>query len=201
MEKLIACCSGFDIRYEFEIDGEVVGECSVHQSDCYIHSLEIEEMYRNRGYARMMLRAVMSLYPGQRMWLRAWASNTPAIKAYDAVGFKVYERGPYSKYQPEEVVSMEITGYIYDKSLNLYEYETEIIQAFLQALSVDEHLTDYKNAKNIYKVTFTMHFETKPMDDVFPLNSRALVLTLSEEDIQLYKDIHESFYNLEPIKN
>lgn len=110
MEKLIACCSGFDIRYEFEIDGEVVGECSVHQSDYYIHSLEIEEMYRNRGYARMMLRAVMSLYPGQRMWLRAWASNAPAIKAYDAVGFKVYERGPYSKYQPEEVVSMEITA-------------------------------------------------------------------------------------------
>lgn len=110
MEKLIACCSGFDIRYEFEVDGEVVGECSVHQSDCYIHSLEIEEMYRNRGYARMMLRAVMSLYPGQRMWLRAWASNTPAIKAYDAVGFTIYERGPYSKYQPEEVVSMEITA-------------------------------------------------------------------------------------------
>ena len=100
-----------------------------------------------------------------------------------------------------DFVSMEITGYIFDKSLDLYEYETAIIQAFLQALSVDEHLTDYKNAKNIYKVTFTMHFETKPMDDVFPLNSRALVLTLSEEDIQLYKDIHESFYNLEPIKN
>ena len=110
MEKLIACCSGFDIRYEFEVDGEVGGECSVHQSDCYIHSLEIEEMYRNRGYSRMMLRAVMSLYPGQRMWLRAWASNAPAIMAYDAVGFKVYERGPYSKYQPEEVVSMEITA-------------------------------------------------------------------------------------------
>ena len=100
-----------------------------------------------------------------------------------------------------DFVSMEITGYIFDKSLDLYEYETAIIQAFLQSISVDEHLTDYKNAKNIYKVTFTMHFETKPMDDVFPLNSRALVLTLSEEDIQLYKDIHESFYNLEPIKN
>ena len=41
MEKLIACCSGFDIRYEFEVDGEVVGECSVHQSDCYIHSLRM----------------------------------------------------------------------------------------------------------------------------------------------------------------
>ena len=111
MEKLIAASYYHnEIRYDYEVDGVVVGAMSVELNDNYIHSLEIEEEYRNRGYARQMLRAVMSLYPGQRMWLRAWACNTPAIKAYNAVGFKVYERGPYSKYEPEEVVSMEITA-------------------------------------------------------------------------------------------
>ena len=150
MEKLIACCSGFDIRYEFEIDGEVVGECSVHQSDCYIHSLEIEEMYRNRGYARMMLRAVMSLYPGQRMWLRAWASNIPAIKAYDAVGFKVYERGPYSKYGPQEVVSMEITAPVRKVAFKR--------KYGLMAIEEDyEHLFDSEEERN--EVAMELHTE------------------------------------------
>lgn len=111
MEKLIAATYyRSEIRYDYEIDGVVVGAMSVNPEDNYIHSLEIEEEYRNRGYARQMLRAVMDIYAGQRMWLKAWAANVPAIKAYTAVGFNVFERGPYSKYNQEEVVSMEITA-------------------------------------------------------------------------------------------
>ena len=111
MDKLIAASHYHnEIRYDYEVDGVIVGAMSVELNDNYIHSLEIEEEYRNRGYARQMLRAVMSLYAGQRMYLKAWAVNTPAIKAYTAVGFTIYERGPYSKYNQEEVVSMEITA-------------------------------------------------------------------------------------------
>ena len=111
MEKLIAASHYHnEIRYDYEVDGVIVGAMSVELNDNYIHSLEIEEEYRNRGYARQMLRAVMGLYAGQRMYLKAWAVNTPAIKAYTAVGFTIYERGPYSKYNQEEVVSMEITA-------------------------------------------------------------------------------------------
>ena len=109
MNKLLACRSNFEVRYEFAVDGEVVGGCTVTRSN-YIHSLEIEEGYRNRGYARMMLKEIMKMYPGQRLWLRAWATNIPAIKAYTAVGFTIFERGPYSQLIPEEVVSMEITS-------------------------------------------------------------------------------------------
>lgn len=111
MERLIAASHYHnEIRYDYEVDGVIVGAMSVELNDNYIHSLEIEEEYRNRGYARQMLRAVMGLYAGQRMYLKAWAVNTPAIKAYTAVGFTIYERGPYSKYNQEEVVSMEITA-------------------------------------------------------------------------------------------
>lgn len=111
MEKLIAAVHYHsEIRYDYEVDGIIVGAMSVNPEDNYIHSLEIEEEYRNRGYARQMLRAVMDMYAGQRMWLKAWAANAPAIKAYTAVGFNVFERGPYSKFNQEEVVSMEITA-------------------------------------------------------------------------------------------
>lgn len=107
MNKLLACRSDFEVRYEFAVDDEIVGGCTVTSSH-YIHSLEIEEEYRNRGYARMMLKEIMNMYPGQRLWLRAWAANTPAIKAYTAVGFTIFERGPYNQFNPEEVVSMEV---------------------------------------------------------------------------------------------
>lgn len=111
MEKLFASSShGSEIRYEYEVDGIVVGAMSVSLGDNYIHSLEIEEEYRNLGYARQMLRAVMTMYSGKRMWLQAWANNIPAVKAYTAVGFTVFKRAPFSKFEPEEVVSMEITA-------------------------------------------------------------------------------------------
>ena len=109
MNKLLACRSDFEVRYEFAVDDEIVGGCTVTSSH-YIHSLEIEEEYRNRGYARMMLKEIMNMYPGQRLWLRAWAANTPAIKAYTAAGFTIFERGPYNQFNPAEVVSMEVTA-------------------------------------------------------------------------------------------
>ena len=110
MNKLIAHEEYDDIRFDFCIDGNVVGAMSVNIVDNYIHSLEIEEEYRNRGYAREMLRAVMALYPGKRMWLKAYSANTPAIKAYTAVGFTTYKTEMYSYWGgPEEEVShMEI---------------------------------------------------------------------------------------------
>lgn len=107
MEKLIVASH---FRYSYEIDGVVVGSLSVNPYNNYIHSLEIYEEYRNRGYARQMLRAVMDMYAGQRMWLKAWATNIPAIKAYTAVGFNIFERGPYSESNQEEVVSMEMVA-------------------------------------------------------------------------------------------
>lgn len=110
MEKLFVSYERTEMRFEFEVDGISVGGCSVETKDNYIHSLEIEEEYRNRGYARQMLRAVMRMFPGQRMWLKAWAANAPAIKAYTAVGFSEFNRAPFSAFEPSEVVSMEITS-------------------------------------------------------------------------------------------
>ena len=151
MEKLIA--SSYyrnEIRYDYEVDGVVVGAMSVELADNYIHSLEIEEEYRNRGYARQMLRAVMELYAGQRMYLKAWATNTPAIKAYTAVGFTIYERGPYSKYEPQEVVSMEITAPVRKVAFKR--------KYGLMAIEEDyEHLFDTEEERN--EVAMELHAE------------------------------------------
>lgn len=93
MEKLISSYIHGDnaYHYEFEVNGEVVGECEVCLLDRYIHSLCVYPQFRNRGYAKQMLLAVMSLFRGERMWLRAYTNNIPAIKAYTAVGFSTFE--------------------------------------------------------------------------------------------------------------
>lgn len=108
MKELIASMEwDSSVHYEFVIDGEHVGECSVCPADRYIHSLCIYPQFWNRGYAREMLMLLFSQYQNQRMWLRTYASNIPAIKAYSAVGFNIFYTGPY--YNLEQVHSMEIT--------------------------------------------------------------------------------------------
>jgi hypothetical protein len=108
MKELIASMDWDSIHYEFVIDGEHIGECCVCPIDRYIHSLCIYPQFWNRGYAREMLMLLFSQYQNQRMWLKAYARNTPAIKAYSAVGFNIFHTSPYSDYNMEEVHFMEV---------------------------------------------------------------------------------------------
>ena len=85
-------------------------------------------------------------------------------------------------------VSMEIYGYFNETFGGPYCYELKVIQEFLNALSIDEHLTDYQNEKNLYRVTFTSRADLSE-----PRILESFFLTLSEEDIQLYKEIEEEF--------
>lgn len=108
MKELIASMDWDSIHYEFVIDGEHIGECCVCPIDRYIHSLCIYPQFWNRGYAREMLTLLFSQYQNQRMWLKAYARNIPAIKAYSAVGFNIFYTSPHSDYNMEEVHSMEV---------------------------------------------------------------------------------------------
>ncbi len=112
MEKLITLFeAGYGepgYHFVFEVDGEEVGSCGVIAGDNYIHSVRVVKQYRNRGYARAMLRAVMERFAGQRMWLRVATNNIPAIKAYNAIGFTTFKvsDGDYDYC----IMSMEMTA-------------------------------------------------------------------------------------------
>lgn len=112
MVKLIVSsdCYG-EHHYEFEVDGEVVSECCVMHADNYICNLCTYPQFQNRGYARMMLQTIFSLFADQRMWLKAYVNNIPAIKAYTAVGFttfKVEDHNSYFYEEPHKIASMEV---------------------------------------------------------------------------------------------
>ena len=64
-----------DIAY-----GSVTGSC--------IHDLEVYEHYRNQGYGRKLLKALIQL-GGNWMWVSA--DNQAAISLYRSLGFKVME--------------------------------------------------------------------------------------------------------------
>ena len=83
---------------------------------------------------------------------------------------------------------MEISTYVGNDSLNVIHYELAVIQEFLKKLTIDEHLTDYQNAKNSYRVTFT----TQPHLDEANRVKQSFFLTLSEEDIQRYWEIEKN---------
>ncbi len=92
------------------------------------------------------------------------------------------------QYTKTNYVFMEIYSYVDDNSWNVLTYDLKVIQEFLRTLPIDEHLTDYQNGKNLYRVTFT----SRP--DISQAKTEgAFVLTLSEEDIQRYKEIEEKF--------
>ena len=93
------------------------------------------------------------------------------------------------QYTPDDIlfISMEIRRYV-DSEWHSYTTNMKVIQEFLGELSVDEHLTDYSEAKNVYRVIFTV--ETSDRDDEkYDFLSSTFYLTFSEEDIQMYKEI------------
>jgi hypothetical protein len=79
-----------DKHYQFVVNGCIVGECNVCH-DNYIYDLRVDEEFQNKGYAKEMLKAIMKLFSGQRMWLRTYTTNIPAIKAYTKVGFTTFK--------------------------------------------------------------------------------------------------------------
>lgn len=112
MVKLIASTNHYGKRhYEFEVDGEIVSECCVMHSDNYICDLCTYPQFQNHGYARKMLQAIFTMFADQRMWLKVYMTNIPAIKAYKAVGFTTFKVDSYESLFCKEsckIANMEI---------------------------------------------------------------------------------------------
>ena len=112
MVKLIVSTDHCGERhYEFEVNGEVVSECCVVHADNYICNLCTYPQFQNRGYARKMLQTIFTMFADQRMWLRAYMHNAPAIKAYTAVGFTTFRIDDYEGHfyeEPYKIANMEI---------------------------------------------------------------------------------------------
>lgn len=97
-------------------------------------------------------------------------------------------RSQILQYKKPHFVFMETAGHIGEDSLNVINYELAVVQEFLKTITIDEHLTDYYNAKNIYIITFT----TQPHLDEANRVKQSFFLTLSEEDIQRYWEIEKN---------
>jgi hypothetical protein len=92
------------------------------------------------------------------------------------------------QYTKPHFVFMETSGHIGEHSWNVIHYELAVVQEFLKTITIDEHLTDYYNSKNIYRITFT----TQPHLDEANRVKQSFFLTLSEEDIQRYREIEKN---------
>ena len=77
--------------------------------------------------------------------------------------------------------SIAINAYIAEEKIESIIYDSGFIQEFLNTISIDEHLTDYENAKKFYRVTI----RTTAYDKY----NYSFVLTLSDEDIRIYQEI------------
>ena len=80
-----------------------------------------------------------------------------------------------------DLYSMAINSYVSEEKIQNITYDSRIVQEFLNTLSIDDHLTDYANAKYFYRVSFKMTPDDK--------TSKSFVLTFSEEDIRIYQEI------------
>ena len=149
MIKLIVSNDSYGERhYEFEVDGEVVSECCVMPSDNYICNLCTYPQFQNRGYARQMLATIFSLFAGQRMWLRAYTHNVPAIKAYTAVGFTTFKVDDYEKSiynEPYKVANMEV------QTPTTSELKTRIIYGL--AYEEEEYSFDSESDRNEFALS------------------------------------------------
>ena len=75
-----------------EFDGQIIGGCGVRNilGDGEITNVVIKEAYRGRGYARRMLTRLLELgreLGANDFTLEVRASNIPAIKLYESLGF------------------------------------------------------------------------------------------------------------------
>ena len=92
MVKLIVSTDRYGERHcVFEVNDEIVSECCVMHSDNYIYDLCTYPQFQNNGYACKMLQTIFTMFADQRMWLKTYITNIPAIKVYTAVGFTTFK--------------------------------------------------------------------------------------------------------------
>lgn len=85
------------LRFAIETEGRMIGQCALFNSDAVAHTCELgiaigDPACWNQGYGReavgLLLGYAFRYHNMRRVWLRVHASNTRAIRAYAACGFR-----------------------------------------------------------------------------------------------------------------
>ena len=99
-----------DVAYVFALrlpDRPVAAFCScwIIADELHVNTIAVDDQYRRRGLARHLMTAVMAEAArrgARRATLEVRASNEPALKLYENLGFSVAARRPQYYTQPEE---------------------------------------------------------------------------------------------------
>lgn len=99
---------GFVIEDGFNVVGYVGGSYVLDEGEIFL--VAVDSAYRNRGYAKELLNALLSRYASfgvKKVFLEVRKSNAPAIACYTFCGFeKIGERARYYK-DGEDAIIME----------------------------------------------------------------------------------------------
>lgn len=101
--SLIPTHSGRWTRFKFVYDGQHMGECQIvlnegcrdYKNTSTISSIwgvEIYPPYKRQGHSKQLMKEVLHFISHQapgRVWLWVKQDNIPAVRAYEATGFKV----------------------------------------------------------------------------------------------------------------
>lgn len=107
--SLVPTHSGRWTRFKFLYDGQQIGECQLVLDDIdwnrvetgkratisSVWGVEIYVPYRGQGHSKRLMQEVLHFLAHQapgRVWLWVKRDNEPAIRAYEATGFKVVRK-------------------------------------------------------------------------------------------------------------
>lgn len=98
--SLIPTHTGVWTRFRFVYDGQHMGECQVVLNEekplvSSVWGVEVYQPYRGQGHSKRLMKEVLHFVAHQapgRVWLWVKRDNEPAIKAYEATGFKVIRK-------------------------------------------------------------------------------------------------------------
>lgn len=88
-------------QFSVQKDGAVLCRCQADEFEGYVNISHVftEEAFRGRGLATLLMKHIISQYPGRELLLQAAGKNIPAIRAYRKAGFTFLQTTEYYLYE------------------------------------------------------------------------------------------------------
>lgn len=87
-------------QFSIQKDGAVLCRCQADEFEGYVNLSHVftEEAFRGRGLATLLMKHIISQYPGRELLLQVEGKNIPAIRAYRKAGFTFLQTTEYYLY-------------------------------------------------------------------------------------------------------